>query len=218
MPGTATPNASIAALRARLWPVAAPAADAAPADKEKKEGAREEKKKPAAKDDILHLGGIDAGARDGLAQDVRRQRNAMGLVERPADSLGDPGAAIGDDGDVLHGLLTCRSRALRPSHNIPSDPARETASVREPTASFEKIRLTCDFTVSGEISTVRAMRLFEKPWLIMPRMSRSRAVSRSLTRFCAQCLAACRASQRASRLSTKGRSSRSDEPGASIWQ
>ena len=37
-------------------------------------------------------------ARDGLAQDVRRQRNAMGLVECPADSLGDPGAAIGDAG------------------------------------------------------------------------------------------------------------------------
>src|SRR3954468_13525231 len=74
-------------------------------------------------------------------------------------------------------------------HNIQSDPARETASVRVPTASFEKIRLTCDFTVSGEISRVRAMRLLEKPWLIIPRISRSRAVSRSLALVCAQRLA-----------------------------
>ena len=31
------------------------------------------------------------------------------------------------------------------------------------TASFEKMRLTCDVTVSGEISRVRAMRLLAKP-------------------------------------------------------
>lgn len=30
------------------------------------------------------------------------------------------------------------------------------------TASFEKMRLTCDFTVSGEISRVRGIRLLEK--------------------------------------------------------
>jgi hypothetical protein len=48
-------------------------------------------------------------------------------------------------------------------HSNPRDPARDTASVRELTASFEKIRLTCDFTVSGEISKVRAMRLLAKP-------------------------------------------------------
>jgi len=62
-------------------------------------------------------------------------------------------------------------------HSKPSDPARDTASVRELAASFEKIRLTCDFTVSGEIWRVRAIRLLEKPWLIIARMSRSRAVS-----------------------------------------
>ena len=62
-------------------------------------------------------------------------------------------------------------------HSSPSDPARDTASVRELAASFEKIRLTCDFTVSGEIWRVRAIRLLEKPWLIIARMSRSRAVS-----------------------------------------
>jgi hypothetical protein len=48
-------------------------------------------------------------------------------------------------------------------HNSPSDPARDTASVRVLTASFIKIRLTCDFTVSGEIFRVRALRLLEKP-------------------------------------------------------
>jgi hypothetical protein len=45
------------------------------------------------------------------------------------------------------------------------------------TASFKKILLTCDFTVSSEISRVRAMRLLAKPWLMIVRTSRSRAVS-----------------------------------------
>lgn len=40
--------------------------------------------------------------------------------------------------------------SFRP-YNSPSDPARDTASVRVLTASFRKMRLTCDFTVSGEI-------------------------------------------------------------------
>src|SRR6266849_577628 len=62
-------------------------------------------------------------------------------------------------------------------HSSPSDPARDTASVRELAASFEKIRLTCDFTVSGEIWRVRAIRLLEKPWLIVARISLSRSVS-----------------------------------------
>lgn len=44
-----------------------------------------------------------------------------------------------------------------------SDIARDTASVRVLTESFEKIRLTWDFTVSGEILRVRAMCLFEWP-------------------------------------------------------
>jgi hypothetical protein len=48
-------------------------------------------------------------------------------------------------------------------HSSPRDPARDTASVRVLTASFEKIRLACDFTVSGEISRVRAIRLLVKP-------------------------------------------------------
>jgi hypothetical protein len=53
------------------------------------------------------------------------------------------------------------------------NPARTTASVRVLTPSFKKIRLTCDFTVSGEISRPRAMRLLEKPWLIIARTTRS---------------------------------------------
>jgi hypothetical protein len=54
-------------------------------------------------------------------------------------------------------------RVFPERHINPRDPARNTASVRVPTASFEKIRLTCDFTVSGEISKPRAMRLLAKP-------------------------------------------------------
>jgi hypothetical protein len=48
-------------------------------------------------------------------------------------------------------------------YSNPRDPARNTASVRVLTASLEKMRLTCDFTVSGEISRTRAMCLLVKP-------------------------------------------------------
>ena len=65
----------------------------------------------------------------------------------------------------------------------PSDPARNTASARVPTASFKKILLTCDFTVSGEISRARAARLLESPLPIIARISRSRAVSGSPARL-----------------------------------
>src|SRR4029078_7499897 len=68
-------------------------------------------------------------------------------------------------------------------HNSLSDIARNTASVRVPTSSLKKICLPCDFTVSGEISRVRATRLLEQPWLIIARTSRSRTVSGSLTRL-----------------------------------
>jgi hypothetical protein len=75
----------------------------------------------------------------------------------------------------------CPSPLSSPSS--PSDAARYTASVRVLTASFRKIRLTCVFTVSGDISRVQAMCLLEKPWLIMARTSHSRAVSVSPTRL-----------------------------------
>src|SRR5260370_28140352 len=69
------------------------------------------------------------------------------------------------------------------SRNSASDPARNAAAPRVLTASFEKIRLTCDFTVSGEMLRARAVRLLERPWLIIARTSRSRAVSASLARL-----------------------------------
>ena len=68
-------------------------------------------------------------------------------------------------------------------HNNPSDTARNTASLRALTASFKKIRLTWDFTVSGEISRARAMCLLERPWPIIARISLSRAVSVLPTRL-----------------------------------
>jgi hypothetical protein len=48
-------------------------------------------------------------------------------------------------------------------HGNPRDPVRDNASMRVLTASFDKMRLTCDFTVFGEISRVRAMHLLAKP-------------------------------------------------------
>jgi hypothetical protein len=65
----------------------------------------------------------------------------------------------------------------------PSDPARNTASARVLTTSFKKILLTCDFTVSGEISRARAARLLESPLPIIVRISRSREVSTSPARL-----------------------------------
>src|SRR5262249_426575 len=68
------------------------------------------------------------------------------------------------------------------TRNSPSDPASNTASARVVTGRFKKMWLTCDFRVCGEISKARAMRLLERPLLIIARISRSRAVSASLTR------------------------------------
>jgi hypothetical protein len=48
-------------------------------------------------------------------------------------------------------------------HSNPRDPARNATSVRVLTTRFEKMRLTCDFTVSSEISRIRAMSLLAKP-------------------------------------------------------
>ena len=49
----------------------------------------------------------------------------------------------------------------RERYSSPSDTARDTAALRVATSSFEKMCLTCDLTVSGEISRVRAMRLLD---------------------------------------------------------
>jgi hypothetical protein len=109
-------------------------------------------------------------------------------------------------GDILHH-----------HHNSPSDKARNTASVRVLAVSFKKMRLTCDFTVSGEISRARAMCLLEKPWLIIAITSYSRAVSVSVTRLlgCAEGQLASRASHQESGLPTNG-TSRSLDRGTSV--
>ena len=97
--------------------------------------------------------------------------------------------------------LLCGARL--PKSKEPSTAARTTASVRVLTASFKKTCLTCDFTVSGEISRARAMCLLEEPWLIIARTSRSRTVSVSTP------LPSCasRSSHRESRLPAKGETS-----------
>jgi hypothetical protein len=94
-----------------------------------------------------------------------------------------------------------------PYGKSPSDPARDTACARVLTSSFKKICLACDFTVSGEISRARAMRLLERPWLIIVRISRSLAVNVSLTRQldCAERPYPERASRPESRPCGKGR-------------
>jgi hypothetical protein len=55
-----------------------------------------------AKNDIFDFTGINPRTLDGVSQDVRTHGNTMCLVERAAAGLGDAGAAIGNNGDVLH--------------------------------------------------------------------------------------------------------------------
>ena len=55
--------------------------------------------------------------------------------------------------------------------------ARETACARLSTASFMKMFLMCDFTVSGAIPSSRAISLFDRPWPIRSRILRSRGLS-----------------------------------------
>jgi len=99
-----------------------------------------------------------------------------------------------------------RRRTVSQHHNSSSDTDRNTASVRVLTPNLKKMCLTCDFTVSGEISRARAMRLLERPWLIIARTSRSRAVSLSLPRLLswAEWSPAERACHRDSKLAAKG--------------
>jgi hypothetical protein len=73
-----------------------------------------------------------------------------------------PKKTVVDSDFCRHDVEGAGERRLQ-RHSNPRDPARDTASVLVLTASFEKMRLTCDFTVSGEISNVRATRLFAKP-------------------------------------------------------
>src|SRR5437867_4149637 len=64
----------------------------------------------ASDDDIFDLGGIDAGALDRMTQHVRRDRDAVGLVERASRGARGAGPTVGDDGDVFHApALRCRA-------------------------------------------------------------------------------------------------------------
>jgi hypothetical protein len=100
----------------------------------------------------------------------------------------------------------------------PSDQARNTASARVLAASFKKVFLRCDFTVSGESLRARAMRLLDRPWPIIARISRSRAVSASLARLLggAERPSALGATHCECRLPVKCRILRSSDPGASV--
>jgi hypothetical protein len=84
-----------------------------------------------------------------------------------AESQDDGYAPFGQIGAAVADVTPQRGRAWTndaPERHInPREAARDTASMRVLTASFEKMRLTCDFTVSGEISKVRAMCLLAKP-------------------------------------------------------
>jgi hypothetical protein len=98
-------------------------------------------------------------------------------------------------------------------HKSPSSAARTTASVRVLTANFRKMRLTCDFTVSGEIARARAMRLLEQPWLIIASTSHSRAVGVAPAWLLGP---ASWVSHHDGRLPAKDRRSRSFDPDASV--
>jgi len=54
------------------------------------------------KNDIFDFTGINPRALDDVSQDVRSHGNTMRLVECAAAGLGDAGAAIRNNGDVLH--------------------------------------------------------------------------------------------------------------------
>ncbi len=60
-------------------------------------------RQPAPEHDVLHFASLDPRARDRVLEDVPGHRDAVCLVERAARGLGDARAAIGNDGDVLHG-------------------------------------------------------------------------------------------------------------------
>ncbi len=56
----------------------------------------------ASQHDILHFANLCARPLHGLTQNMRRHGNAVRLVERATDSLGNSGAAVGNDGDIAH--------------------------------------------------------------------------------------------------------------------
>ena len=81
----------------------------------------------ATHDDILDLGGIDAGALDCMSQHVRRHRDTVGLIERASRGARNARPAIGDDRDVLHVRhlhRVRRSGAITVSRDVDASPPR----------------------------------------------------------------------------------------------
>ena len=56
----------------------------------------------AANNHIFDLRWVDPRTLDGVSQDMRSHGYAMRVVEGAAHGLGDPGAAIANDGNILH--------------------------------------------------------------------------------------------------------------------
>ena len=63
----------------------------------------------AAHDDVVHLGGVNTGALDGVLHGVTTQRGAMGHVESTLPALGERRAGGGDNNCGCHGdsLILC---------------------------------------------------------------------------------------------------------------
>jgi hypothetical protein len=59
----------------------------------------------AAENDVFHLRGIDAGARDRLLDHMAAEIGAMGHIEGAAIRLADRRAGGGNDHSVGHGAL-----------------------------------------------------------------------------------------------------------------
>jgi hypothetical protein len=85
-----------------------------------------------------------------------------------ASKAGDVTLALAQDGVtvIVSLLMTYGDARISPNDYIRTKPriwARETACARLSTASFMKMFLTCDFTVSGAILSSRAISLLDRP-------------------------------------------------------
>src|SRR5207244_12214525 len=90
-------------------------------------------RKRAAEDDVLDLRGIDARALHGFGDDMAAERGAMGVVERAAIGLAEPGARGGDDDGIWHGYSshTDLTPVVDHPHAAPYTPSHH-ARVRAP--------------------------------------------------------------------------------------
>jgi hypothetical protein len=90
---------------------------------------------------------------------ARRVRSSDGKLTGAGD-LAPPETGSAETGPiqpmaaiVLQSIVAARRKSGRETVAVATNnPARDTASARVLTPSFKKMRLTCDFTVSGEIS------------------------------------------------------------------